>query len=195
MLILGPMASGKSIALIAELDRYKHADMNSIMVHSSFNVRDDDVTTRLGVSRDSLKVRHLSELAGAVDLSGVEAVGIDEAFMFDDAEDTFETIKGWLGEGKDVFAASLDVMANGSMSPTIKRLLELVPDVRYVRAACEIRSSEDCDRKNARFTMIFEKEGKPIPRDKLPDVIPDDGSVIYKPACRRCYYGLGTAHD
>jgi len=110
--------------------------------------------------------------------------------MFDDVEDTFKAIKGWLGEGRDVIAASLDVLAVGHLSPVVKRLLELVPDVRYVRAACEVRSSSRCDRKNARFTMIFKKSGEPYPREELPDVIPDDGSVIYKPACRRCYYGL-----
>jgi len=184
------MASGKSIALIAELDRYKHADERYVMVHSSRNVREEDITTRIGASRPSVKVGKLSELSGITDLDGVEAIGIDEAFMFDDVEDTFKAIKGWLGEGRDVIAASLDVLAVGHLSPVVKRLLELVPDVRYVRAACEVRSSSRCDRKNARFTMIFKKSGEPYPREELPDVIPDDGSVIYKPACRRCYYGL-----
>lgn len=181
-LILGPMASGKSIALIAELDRYKHAHKNVLTVHSIANVREEDIESRIGLSRKALKVEKLSDLSRQVDIGDIDVIGIDEMLMFD-PEDSFDTIKGWLSSGKVVVASSVDILGNGSLSKTVKRLLELVPDVRYEKAVCE-----ECDAIDARFTKVLKKDGKPANRKTLPDVIPEDGTYIYKPVCRECFY-------
>ena len=181
-LILGPMASGKSIALIAELDRYEHAHKRVLTVHSAANVREEDVESRIGLSRKALKVEKLSDLAGKVDMGEVDVVGVDEMLMFD-PDDSFETIKDWLLSGKVVVASSVDMLGNGSLSKTVKRLLELVPDVFYERAVCE-----ECDVIDARFTKVSRSDGKPVDRKNLPDVIPQDGTYLYKPVCRACFY-------
>ncbi|KKU19172.1 MAG: hypothetical protein UX29_C0008G0003 [Parcubacteria group bacterium GW2011_GWA2_46_10] len=181
-LILGPMASGKSIALIAELDRYEHAHKKVMTVHSTANVREDDVESRIGLSRKALKVEKLSDLAKQVNMEEVDVVGVDEMLMFD-PEDSFNTIKDWLFSGKIVVASSVDMLGNGSLSKTVKRLLELVPDVRYEKAVCE-----ECDAIDARFTKVSKSNGEPTDRKSLPDVIPQDGTYIYKPVCRRCFY-------
>ncbi len=181
-LILGPMASGKSIALIAELDRYEHAHKNVLTVHSIANVREDDVESRIGLSRKALKIEKLSDLANQVDMSAIDVVGIDEMLMFD-PEDSFNTIKDWLLSGKAVIASSVDILGNGSMSKTVKRLLELAPDVRYEKAVCE-----ECDVIDARFTKVSKNNGEPIEKSTLPDVIPQDGTYEYKPVCRECFY-------
>ena len=181
-LILGPMASGKSIALIAELDRYEHAHKKVLTVHSKSNVREDDVASRIGLSRKAVKVEKLSDLSNQLDMSEIDVIGIDEMLMFD-PEDSFQTIKDWLLSGKMVVASSLDMLGNGSMSKTVKRLLELVPDVRYEKAVCE-----ECDVIDARFTKILQNNGEMIDRKTLPDVVPQDGTYIYRPVCRECFY-------
>jgi len=182
LLILGPMASGKSIALIAELDRYEHAHKKVLTVHSAANVREEDVESRIGLSRKAVKVDKLSDLKNEVDMDEVDVIGIDELLMFD-PEDSFETVRGWLDAGKVVIASSVDMLGNGSLSKTVKRLLELVPDVRYERAVCE-----ECDVIDARFTKVSKKNGDVIERQDLPDIIPDDGTYEYRPVCRSCFY-------
>ncbi len=182
LLILGPMASGKSIALIAELDRYEHAHKRVLTVHSIANVREDDVESRIGLSRKAVKVEKLSDLEDKVDMDEVDVVGIDELLMFD-PEDSFETVKRWLASGKVVIASSVDMLGNGSLSKTVKRLLELVPDVRYERAVCE-----ECDEIDARFTKVSKNNGEALDRSTLPDIIPEDGTYEYKPVCRDCFY-------
>lgn len=181
-LILGPMASGKSIALIAELDRYTHAHKKVLTVHSKLNVREEDVGSRIGLSRKAVKVEKLSDLSREFNMDEVDVIGVDEMLMFD-PEDSFETIKNWLLEGKIVVASSVDMLGNGSMSKTVKRLLELVPDVQYERAVCE-----ECDAIDARFTKILKQDGGLIDRKTLPDVVPQDGTYIYRPVCRECFY-------
>ncbi|MDP3953621.1 MAG: hypothetical protein Q8P99_02275 [bacterium] len=182
LLILGPMASGKSIALIAELDRYEHAHKKVLTVHSIANVREEDVESRIGLSRKAVKVERLSDLNGQVDIENVDVIGIDELLMFD-PEDSFETIKRWLASGKAVIASSVDMLGNGSLSKTVKRLLELVPDVKYERAVCE-----ECDVIDARFTKVSKSNGELVDRKSLPDIIPEDGTYAYKPVCRDCFY-------
>ena len=182
VLILGPMASGKSIALIAELDRYEHAHKKVFTVHSVTNVREEDVESRIGLSRKALKVEKLSDLVKEDGFDEVDVIGIDELLMFD-PEDSFNTIKSWLGEGKVVIASSVDMLGNGSMSKTVKRLLELVPDVIYERAVCE-----ECDEIDARFTKVSKSDGEVINKEDLPDIIPEDGTYVYKPVCRDCFY-------
>lgn len=192
LLILGPMASGKSMNLIADTDRYVHAGQKVLIVNSELDPRGNgakEVSTRLGIHRPSLKVAKLSEVPRE-DLLGVGVVGIDELFMFSDVEDTRTAISGLLRHGVDVIASSLDVLANGRMSPVIASLFELAPDVRYVRAACTTRVSSRCERGDARFTTIL-RNGQPVPRNDLPDVVPDDGTYEYRPACRACFYGYG----
>jgi len=181
-LILGPMASGKSIALIAELDRYEHAHKNVVTVHSIKNVREENVESRIGLKRKALKVERLSDLEKEVDINKVDVVGIDETFMFD-PDDTYSTIKKWLMDGKIVVVSSLDMLGNGTLAKTVKRLFELVPDVRYERAVCE-----ECDVIDARFTKVSRSNGEPIDRSELPDIIPEDGTYVYKPVCRDCFY-------
>lgn len=176
------MASGKSIALIAGLDRYEHAHKNVVTVHSIKNVREEDIESRIGIKRKALKIEKLSDLASQIDMGDVDVIGIDEMLMFD-PEDSFNTIKDWLMGGKVVVASSVDMLGNGSLSKTVKRLLELVPDVYYERAVCE-----ECDAIDARFTKVSKNNGESVDRSKLPDIIPEDGTYMYRPVCRDCFY-------
>lgn len=198
-LILGPMYSGKSDSLLAEVPRYEHANMKYVAVMSVSNTREDDIRTHDGDTLRATKVGLLSEVEDVVDMSGVEAVLIDEAFMFPDVEDTVNTVRKWLKEGIDVIAASLDVMANGSMPRTVVGLLAIGPDeVDYKIAACTVRRSPECDVKRAKYTMIFDLNGNPVPREELVDILPQERQgreekpkLDYKAACEACYYNFG----
>lgn len=185
ILILGPMASGKSIALIAALDRYTHAHKEVVTVHSASNVRDEDVESRIGLSRKALKLEKLSDLEKQMDMDKVDVVGIDELLMFD-PEDSYETIKEWILSGKVVVASSVDILGNGKLSRTVQKLMELVPDITYERAVCE-----ECDEIDARYTKVSKPGGEVVDRKTLPDIIPEDGTYEYKPVCRECFYKHG----
>jgi len=196
-LIFGPMYSGKSDSLIAEVPRYEHADMKYVAVMSVNNTREDSIKTHDGDTLPAVKVGLLSDLEKTVDLADVEAIFIDEAFMFTDVEDTVNTIKGWLDRGIDVIVASLDKMGNGSTPRTVVGLLALDPDVvEYKIAACTVRRSLSCNRKKAEYTMIFDLDENPVPRDELVDVLPQEREGVeppervYKAACWACYYGV-----
>jgi len=163
------------------------------------NTREDEITTHDEETHPAIKLRLLGELDGLVDLNDVEAVIIDEGFMFEDVEDTVSSVKRWRKSGIDVIVASLDVMANGSMPRAVVGLLALDPDeTEYKLAACTVRRSPECDAKRAEYTMIFDAEGNLIPREQLVDVLPqeredskEEPERDYKAACKACYYGYG----
>lgn len=181
-LILGPMASGKSSTLITEIEKYEIANKRVVAVHPDKNVRDTHLESRNGLKRKAIKLAQLSDLTDKLNISEIDVIGVDEAFMFD-AMDTHHTIKSWLAEGKIVVASSLDMAGNGTMPETVVRMLELAPNVKYERAVCTT-----CDDLDARYTLIFNSKTK-APLKNLPDVVPDDGTYGYRPVCRSCYFG------
>jgi len=86
-----------------------------------------------------------------------------------------------LKKGVKVVASGLDTDYKGEMFPIIKRLLSMGPkEVEYKRAVCEA-----CKTPDAVYTQVY-KNGEPV-LEGLPSVIPEDGTYIYKPLCRRCF--------
>lgn len=178
------MASGKSRTLITELEKYEYAGRRVETIQPDRNVRDKQIESRNGLKRDAIKLVRLGDLAMTHNMDELDVVGIDEAFMFE-AKDAKTSIANMLQMGKIVVAASLDVMANGSMPDTVISMLELAPDVSYEQAVC---TSKGCGDMSARMTLIYDLEtGEQI--INLPDVVPDDGQYGYRPVCRGHYFG------
>lgn len=74
-------------------------------------------------------------------------------------------------------------MGNGRVPDSVIAMKELAPDISYETAVCTT-----CDGMDARMTYIFDiATGSQI--TELPDVVPDDGTVGYRPVCRDCYFG------
>ena len=175
ILILGPMKSGKSFELISYFTPLQYTDISFKVFQSAKNVRDKSVWSRNGVSLQAEKATNLRE-----DLEGnLKVVGIDEIHMFKESD--ADIIEGLLKRGTKVVASGLDTDYRGEMFPIIKKLLSMGPkEVEYKRAVCEI-----CKTPDAVYTQIY-KNGEPI-LEGLPSIIPEDGSYVYKPVCRKCF--------
>lgn len=175
-LIIGPMKSGKSLELIARMSELQHSTLSSILIQPKLNVREEGVRSRAGIELDAIKLNSLGDL----NYGSHDVIGVDEAFMF--GEDDTKYIKQWLSSGKQVIICTLDISAMGNLFPFVRNIYELKPDEIIVKTSvCEV-----CKNFGAQFTQIHQN-GVPV-RSGLPDVVPEDGTYDYRPACRKCYY-------
>ena len=178
IVITGPMKSGKSLELISRMSIYEHTNLNALLIQPSLNVRDSGIRSRLGPELPAMKVSSLEDINGEAD--EIDIIGVDEAFMFPLKD--VQRIKQWLLSGKTVIASTLDISAMGNVLDFYVELLRLGVDELIMRkAVCEL-----CKNVGAQFTVIT-KKGKPV-RSGLPDLVPEDGTYEYKPACRDCFF-------
>lgn len=173
-LIVGPMKSGKSLELIARVAPYEHAKKKVLYVKSKKDVRDKLLHSRIGLNTKAQSVKSLKEVT-----NGFDVIGIDEVHMFPESD--IEFIKIWLKAGKEVLTSGLDLDYSATLTPMIKKILELKPDNLINKlAVCEA-----CHKYTAQFTQIF-KDGKAV-LGGLPPVVPEDGTYLYEPRCRDCH--------
>jgi thymidine kinase len=173
-LIVGPMKSGKSLELIARVAPYEFANKRVLYVQSNKDVRDEGITSRAGINTKATRVRSLAEVKNNVDV-----IGIDEVHMFDESDAQY--IARWLKKGKEVFASGLDLDYSASLTPMVKRLIELKPENIITKTAV----CEACHEYRALFTQILHK-GQPV-LGGLPPIVPEDGTYVYQARCRDCY--------
>ena len=171
--ITGPMKSGKSLELIARVEPFKFAGKKIVYLQPKKNVREANITSRLGVDTEALVVSSLVDAGNEFDV-----VGIDEIHMFDEGD--VSTISAWLKEGKSVFVSGFDTDYRGLMPPIVKQILEMKPDVFAKQAVCDV-----CQAYDARFSQILEN-GEPV-TEGLPLITPDDGTYQYEARCRDCF--------
>jgi thymidine kinase len=173
-LIVGPMKSGKSLELIARVAPYEHAKKKVLYVKSKKHTRDQTVYSRIGINTKASSVDSLSEIH-----NGFDVIGIDEIHMF--PEEDIQAIKSWLKEKKEVFVSGLDLDYSATMTPLIKKILELKPD----RIISKVAVCEVCHELRAQFTQILHN-GQPV-LSGLPHIVPEDGTYEYQARCRDCY--------
>lgn len=174
--IIGPMKSGKSLELIAQVSPLEFSNKQVLFVQPEANVREDIVKSRAGATADKNVqiVKTLYEVKGNYDV-----IGIDEIHMFPATD--VNKIRDWLMEGKLVVASGLDLDYRGKMPFVIQRLYGLKPDSIILKLAV----CDKCKNYNAKYTQILDETG-PI-YSGLPAVVPDNGKYIYEARCRRCF--------
>jgi len=173
-LIMGPMKSGKSLELIARVAPYEFADKKVLYLQSSKDVRDQGITSRIGINTKAERVASLTEIN-----NGFDVIAVDEVHMFPETD--AEQIGKWIAEGKDVFVTGLDLDYSATLQPMVARILELKPhNIIIKKAVCEV-----CHKYRAQFTQILHK-GQPV-LGGLPSVVPEDGTYSYEARCRECY--------
>lgn len=173
-LIVGPMKSGKSLELIARVAPYGIANQKVVYVQPKRNVRDEGISSRVGLTATSKKVDSLTEVQDSFDV-----IAIDEVHMFEPAD--IAKVNEWVKAGKEVFASGLDLDYRGTLIPVIGKLLELKPDhIIAKQSVCDV-----CRSYSAIYTQLLEGE-KPILKG-LPPVVPEDGSLVYQARCRNCF--------
>jgi thymidine kinase len=175
ILIVGPMKSGKSMELISRMSVFNHSNHRPILVQPKLNVRDAGIRSRTGVEVPALKVTSLKE----IDSTKYDVIGVDEAFMFTASDAQY--IKQWLAQDKIVYVSTLDLSAMGRVPEMVHELYKLAPDeIIRKTAVCE-----NCRALGAQYTQILENGN---PAKDLPDVVPEDGTYEYRPACRECFF-------
>jgi len=197
----GPMATAKTVRMLLELYQLDLAKNNVILpVKSAKDPRPPkySIGPRIeAMRRPALIVPKLGELATTLARSrrkdfkdmkfeDVTVIGIDELMFFDDAEDTYNSVKQFAKMGKTVIASSLDVAGNGHQFPVVARMHELQADFVPLRTTCNNCETED----SARHTCIYENkdhDARPFIRETLDFYVPDDGTLGYRALCRVCY--------
>ena len=175
--VLGPMKSGKSLALISTLSPLQFTRVRHRVYQSERHVRDTGVTSRSGGELATTKV---SSLHAALD-EQLDVVGVDEVHMFD--LDDMAVIDELLRRGTRVVVAGIDLDHRGELFAPVRALLELGPDtVAYRRAVCD-----QCREFSATHTQVL-RSGEPF-LDHLggSEALPDDGTFSYEARCRSCF--------
>lgn len=174
-LILGPMKSGKSYDLISFFAPLKYTTIPFKLYQSARHVREDQVTSRNGVS---LEAQQVIDLQNAL-VEEYQVIGIDESHMFTMGD--VSIVENLLKKGIKIVMSGLDLDYRGKMFDVVRGLLELGPkEVRYKRAVCE-----KCKSPEAMYTQVLNR-GVPV-TGGMPSVIPDDGTFSYQATCRHCF--------
>ncbi len=175
--VLGPMKSGKSLALISLLSPLQFTRVRHRVYQSERHVRDSGVTSRSGGVLATTKVESLHE---ALD-EQLDVVAVDEVHMFD--LDDVAVVDQLLRRGTRVVVAGIDLDHRGELFAPVRALLELGPDtVTYRRAVCD-----RCRDFSATHTQVL-RSGEPF-LDLLggSEALPDDGTFTYEARCRSCF--------
>lgn len=173
-LIIGPMKSGKSLELIARVAPYEFADKKVLYLQSSKDVRDQGITSRIGINTKAERVKSLTEID-----NGFDVIAVDEVHMFPERDAA--QISKWIDDGKDVFVTGLDLDYSATLQPMVAKIMELKPhQIIIKKAVCEV-----CHKYKAQFTQILHND-EPVLKG-LPSVVPEDGTFTYEARCRQCY--------
>lgn len=173
-LYLGPMCSGKTHHLIADLNRLHDLDCKVLYINSSKDTRDANSEYSTNSKRKPsihcprVKTRLLSE----VDIKEYSIIGIDEGQFFDDLP---ETVRSWMTSGRSVICAGLD---GDFRQKPFGRILELVPlcssgKLFKLEAACE-----ECRLKNLLTNTKYTK--RIVPGNQVELI---GGKESYRPVC------------
>ena len=182
-LVLGPMKSGKSLELIAQMAPLAYSRLNCAVVQSARHVRDDHIVSRTGASVSTVKLDMLEPLLHTTE----DVVAIDEVHMFSPTD--VRVVEELVLRGTRVLACGIDLDHRGELFATVRALLELGPtDVRYRRAVCD-----RCQDLHAAFTQVL-NDGVPFLASLgTSEPLPDDGTFTYEALCRRCFVLPETA--
>jgi|GEM_PF-3571297 len=192
-MFVGPMASGKSRALLQEMEACEAEGYSVVGIKPMAEVRDAGLESRNGLRRDAISLRKLGEIALEPVRSAIEqadVVAVDEIFMFnEDIEDTYRTAESLLRARKTLVAASLDLSGMGKQMSVVTALLGLGPTtVTCTEAICDTPHQEEVP---ATHTSIYDLKTKVPIRDGLPELVPQDPNnpvYGYSPACRDCFF-------
>jgi len=176
-LVLGPMKSGKSFALISRFAPLAFSDKTFMLFQPAKNTRDAKIESRLGLQLPAKKITQLADIL--LERSLPQVIGIDEIHLFDGSD--VGAISQILKKGHEVYIVGCNLDYRGKMFDIVKQLLELSPDeVIHQKAVCEL-----CQSTEGIYTQVWYK-GK-IMTNGLPPVIVEDGTYVYKPVCRQCF--------
>ena len=142
-LIFGPMFSGKTSRLIAEIS--SRADLGFRVLYINHSIDDRKTTNTIAsmitthsstrkVLDPKIKVIR-TDLLSKVNVNEYDVIGIDEAQFYDDL---YDQVSKWMLEGKTVYCAALNGTKDLKQFGQTYLLLPLVSNIHFCKAACEL---------------------------------------------------------
>jgi thymidine kinase len=184
-LIIGPMFSGKSSHLLAEINRYKYITKNILVINNILDKKRNntgDLKTHNEEMYPALSLNSLNELKENSDYINAKIVLIDEAQFFDDL---YSFIKQELEKREEKYFIIAGLSSDYLLNP-IGDILFLVPladEIIKLTAFCN-----DCnDGTLASFTKRIECDQSDQSKNDKNQIIIGK-SELYKPCCRYHYF-------
>ena len=171
-LILGPMFSGKTSAL---LDIHKYCEFCDIPIAVINHSCDKRYHDTMMSSHDQVRipchqVQDLFEIENKCDLSAVSVILINEGQFF---SDLYSFVSKWVKAGKEIYVCGLDGDFERKKFGSLLDLIPLCDKVTKLTSICSICKDGTAGIFSMRLTA--EKEQTVI------------GSDNYIPVCRKCY--------
>ena len=171
-MIIGPMFSGKTSALVDVYKHYVLYNKNVCIVNYEMDKRysNDKLMTHDKVGIDCIFLERLSDMK----LNSYDIILVNEGQFF---EDIVDVVRKWVDQdGKRVHIAALDGNFRREPFQVISELIPLCDSLQKRKALCI-----DCkDGTDAIFSLRYNNKG-------TTDVVQIGGSDTYKPVCRGCY--------
>ncbi len=178
-MILGCMFSGKTMRLIACVERYHRTGRrNCVIIKHVIDTRYDHITTRggivcnNGVEYSAIPVISSGTL-GSVDVSQYDVIGVTESQFYDD----LLIVDEWANAGKIVVCDGLDGGIDRTNFGHVHELIPKCEKVKKLNAVCMLCGAD------AAFTRRITS----VHAGSVNTVIDPGGSDKYQPVCRKCY--------
>jgi thymidine kinase len=167
------MMSGKTSAMLALIDRFKHQKKSVVCFKPKMDDRYsvDEVVTHSGLKLAAVAIETPVELLGHLDSldSMPDVVALDEAFMVKGAA----KLLVWLfRKGVTVMVSSLNLSANCTPFDEVRYILPWATEVVKCTAVCVVCGAD------AHYT--YKKSSQT-------DVVAVGGSEMYEPRCGLCH--------
>jgi thymidine kinase len=174
VLYLGPMFSGKTTKLLAELDRYKYKGKRVLLVKPLIDQRysKSEVCSHYGSKMDSLSINYVSDFKNLeMDIMRYDVLAVDEAFMFPGISDFLYNL--YLN-GMTIIISSLDLSSGLEPFDEVKNMMPYATEIYKCAAVC---GAEDCYLDATLTYKIRDGNKKPS------TVIEVGGAEMYEPRC------------
>ena len=135
-LIMGPMFSGKTSALMSKIKREKYSKKKCFLVKYSADLRysTDSVCSHNMTTMEAKSVTLLGDLDKA-DLESHDVIGIDEGQFF---QDLVQFCEHYVRLGKHIIISALDTDSERNPWTVIKNLFPICLKIKKLNARCKI---------------------------------------------------------
>ena len=133
-MIVGPMFSGKTSAMLSKLERLQLAQKEVILITK--DTRNKEIMTHAGIKFSGNIVSTFEECKKCLETKNIKAVGIDETQFFD-VDELYEFVLQFYGK-VDIYAAGLDSDFRRSPFEWVEALLPHANSIVKLTAVCPV---------------------------------------------------------
>jgi thymidine kinase len=176
ILFTGPMFSGKTTRLLAQIDRYKYQKKRTVAFKPIMDDRysKTNIKTHIGLTLDDVEVvtvETAKDIYRFLIDSDVDydVIAVDEAFMIDDVA---ETLIRLFRLGKTIIVSSLEMSASCKAFDEVAKIMPWATRIEKCPAVCV-----ECQA-DAFYTQRKVEEGEEIQVG---------GADLYEPRCWNCH--------